>query len=92
MGPGWNYPISVGLQYKTQDLTSLLHYCIYRSAIQSPRPDSVTYCMQQLDITYTVGGAHNNQQAKELLIWNDNLELAQKAPKQSGMFDSFNGY
>ena len=48
--------------------------------------------MQQLDITYTVGGAHNNQQSKELLIWNDNLEHAQKAPKQSGMFESFNSY
>ena len=42
--------------------------------------------MKQLDITYTVGGSDNPSEAKELLIWNDNLEAAPKAPKQAGMF------
>ena len=42
--------------------------------------------MKQLDIKYIVGGAENPSEAKELLIWNDNLEVAPKAPQQAGMF------
>lgn len=42
--------------------------------------------MSELDITYTVGGADNATDAKELLIWNEKLERSDKWIKQTGLF------
>lgn len=45
--------------------------------------------MIQLDITYTVGGGDNQSEAKELLIWNDNLEKSPKSPTQQPLFNDY---